>query len=85
MESTLQKWGNSFALRIPKTLVNSKQLQLGQTFTLTPHKTGFVAQPKAYYLEALVEQITTENKPEYITVDERGLETVIYEQHVHSR
>jgi antitoxin MazE len=68
MAATIQKWGNSLALRIPKVVAEQVEIHQGSeieirvvgnegTITLIPKK-----QPKKYLLEELLAQCKPENR-----------------------
>lgn len=63
MKTTIQKWGNSLALRIPRPFAEEIHLEENSTVDLTIRSGKLVivpAEPEVT-LEALVEQITDEN------------------------
>lgn len=63
MKTTIQKWGNSLAVRIPRSFAEEVHLEENSAVDLT-FKAGkliiVMAEP-AITLESLVEQITDEN------------------------
>jgi antitoxin MazE len=63
METKVQKWGNSYALRIPKTFVREVGLEYNATVNLTVEDGKLIIQPTggAISLEKLLERITSEN------------------------
>jgi antitoxin MazE len=64
-ESTISKWGNSLAVRIPLALAKQAGLGEGDSVALTlDHKGGFVVRParRKYELSELVAQITPKNR-----------------------
>ena len=42
MDTTIQKWGNSFAVRIPKELVRKRKLVEGSRVTVSEHDSAIV-------------------------------------------
>jgi antitoxin ChpS len=58
MDSRLQKWGNSMALRIPAPLLRSWGIAEGQAVALTVENGALVARPAAarYTLQQLLDQ-----------------------------
>lgn len=70
METQIQKWGNSLALRIPKALAAQSHLEQGTPVELKVENGALVVQPTApktkrqrkYKLEDLVAGITEENR-----------------------
>ena len=70
MRASVQKWGNSLALRIPKPLADQARLTQGSlveiklidnTLRIEP------VAPEAYSLDALLEGVTEENIHEEIS------------------
>ncbi len=68
MRARVSKWGNSLAIRLPKTAVESLRVQEGEAVEMTIEGETLVirsAGPR-YRLEDLVAGITPENQPETI-------------------
>jgi len=64
-ESTISKWGNSLAVRIPLAIAREASLGEGDCVTLALDRTGgIVVRPKRrkYELSELVSRITPENR-----------------------
>lgn len=64
MQATIKKWGNSPALRLSSSLMQSAHLSLDQEVTIKVVKGKLVIQPanpSEYTLENLVKSITPEN------------------------
>ena len=63
MTATIQKWGNSLALRIPKAVAQQIQIQEGDPVTLKVGVSGLTvkASPKRIELDDLLLQVTPEN------------------------
>ncbi len=64
MISTVQKWGNSMAVRLPKALVQATALEQGTRVTIEVKEGRIVVTPvrtPAYRLEELVRGITRRN------------------------
>jgi antitoxin MazE len=64
MKATIKKWGNSPALRLSSSLMQSAHLSLDQEVTIKVIKGKLVIQPanlSEYTLEGLVKSITPEN------------------------
>ena len=64
MQTNIQKWGNSLALRIPKAL--AEQARIAQGSVVDVRLVNDVlqiepVQPEEYTLEALLEAVTDEN------------------------
>jgi len=69
MITKVQKWGNSLAVRLPKSLAVDFSLKEGVKITFVPKDEGFeiikVTRPvklKKYTLEDMVRGITSENR-----------------------
>ena len=64
MQARIQKWGNSLAVRIPKTLAAEAQLTQEAVVELAVAKGKLIIAPikkQKYKLEELVSKITDEN------------------------
>ena len=68
MKTTIQKWGNSLAVRIPRPFAEEIHLTENTTVDLTIRsgKLVIIPGPPAITLESLVEQITDENRHDEI-------------------
>jgi antitoxin MazE len=63
MKTTIQKWGNSLAVRIPRPFAEEIHLEENTTVDLTIKGGKLVIVPAPEItLESLVEQITDENR-----------------------
>lgn len=65
MKTTLQKWGNSLALRIPKTYADEINVGEGHAVEIGVHKGRLVVAPildPEYLLDDLVAAITPKNR-----------------------
>ena len=63
MTATIQKWGNSLALRIPRAVAKQIHVQEGDPVTLRVSAAGLTVKPapKRLSLDALLAQVTPEN------------------------
>jgi antitoxin MazE len=64
MKSTIQKWGNSLAVRIPRPLTREVHIEQGSLVEVTVDKGSIVVTPDpepAFRLEELLDQITESN------------------------
>ncbi len=63
MTATIQKWGNSLALRIPQAMAKQIQVQEGDAVVLKVGKGGLTVKPapKPLCLDVLLAQVTPEN------------------------
>ena len=65
METTIQKWGNSLGVRLPKNVTESHSLTAGSTVRITTNKTGIAitVQEKAVpTLSTLLRGVSPKNK-----------------------
>lgn len=78
MVTTIQKWGNSLAVRIPHTLAADTRLTEGNSVTLTLHEGAIVIAREPhprYSLLQLLKGVTPQNRhTEVDTGDAIGLE-----------
>ena len=61
----LSKWGNSLAVRIPKTIVEEARLTEGDQLSLKITQDGDIVmrtRPRKYKLQELVSRITSRNR-----------------------
>ena len=64
MKTTAQKWGNSLAIRVPKSVAMQIGLKAQDDLDLEIHEGNIVLRPhlrRVYRLQDLVKQITPEN------------------------
>ncbi len=63
MTGTIQKWGNSLALRIPLAVAKQIQVREGDAVTLRVSQAGLTIKPagKRLRLDDLLAQVTPEN------------------------
>lgn len=73
MKTTVQKWGNSLAVRIPRPFADEIHLEENSTVDLTVRSGKLVIVPAepAMTLDALVDQITDENRHDEIETGPR--------------
>lgn len=78
MKVQVQKWGNSLALRIPKSFAQETKLDQGSMVDLALKEGEIIIKPlveSVYSLEEMLAQITKENiHPEISTGKQRGKE-----------
>ncbi|QIH76027.1 AbrB/MazE/SpoVT family DNA-binding domain-containing protein [Macrococcoides bohemicum] len=66
MQVSLQRWGNSQGIRIPKSIVNEMNLDKNQKFDLTMQDEKIILtkqQQNVSLIRELFENYETENKP----------------------
>ena len=64
MKARIQKWGNSLALRIPKSFAAESQLEQGMLVDVSLHEGKLVVtplRPPALTLEELLQDLTPQN------------------------
>ncbi len=65
MDSTIQKWGNSLALRIPSSVAKDVHLRQGAVVDLAVVQGKLVVEPKkrhAYSLSTMLKGVTRTNR-----------------------
>jgi len=65
MTTKLQKWGNSYAVRIPKNFIQDLVLSGGSEIEIKYHNKSLVITPKKqkqYALKDLIKRITPKNR-----------------------
>ena len=83
MKATIQKWGNSLALRLPKALATEARLAEGSRVELVRTEAGVLLKPRRtprYRLSELLARVTKKNiHPETPWGPDVGREIVVYE------
>ncbi|KAB2953109.1 AbrB/MazE/SpoVT family DNA-binding domain-containing protein [Heliorestis acidaminivorans] len=79
--TTVQKWGNSLAVRIPRDVADRIEIKQGTELELTVFDDKElilvpIKRRKKYSLEELVSKITPENRHNYIDSDREGRELI---------
>jgi antitoxin MazE len=75
MKATIQKWGNSLAIRIPKNITKDTRVSEGSSIDIMIENGKIILSPgiKEYSLKKLIKKITTENiHSEISTGDQTG-------------
>ena len=75
MNATVQKWGNSLAIRIPKNITKDTRVSEGSNIDIMVENGNIVLSPgkKEYSLKELLKNITIENiHSELSTGDQTG-------------
>lgn len=64
MNATIQKWGNSLAVRIPKSVSQQIRVSEGDDVELRVEADGLLVRParRRYQLSALIRKITPSNR-----------------------
>ena len=73
MTTTIQKWGNSLAIRIPKEFAEELKLSAGSVVGFEKRGTKIIIAPTrpVYNLEDLVKGMTKKNKHSLLWVDDK--------------
>lgn len=69
MRTSVQRWGNSLALRIPRAYASETRIEAGTEVELTLRDGALQIEPvrrKRHSLEALLKRITAKNRHEAI-------------------
>ena len=78
MDTRLQKWGNSLAIRIPKAFVDEMKIKVNSSLYLEMKEGALLITPapeQRWSLNALLSEVTEENKPgEWEIGDRKGNE-----------
>lgn len=64
MQSRVQRWGNSLAIRIPRSLAQKGGFAEGTPVELRVEDNAIVIRPRRYTLEELLSRVTPQNLPE---------------------
>jgi len=75
MKATIQKWGNSLAIRIPKNITKDTRVSEGSSIDIMIENGKIILSPgkKEYFLKELIKKITIENiHSEISTGDQTG-------------
>ena len=73
MQTKVQKWGNSLAVRIPKPFVKEAHLAYGTSVDLTVDDGRIIINPRAvpeYRLDDLLKGVTPRNRHAEVTTGE---------------
>lgn len=77
MNTNIQKWGNSLAVRIPSHIANKLSMQNGDSIELIANDHQIIIKSKKHVLANLIDQITPENlhNSEWENTEATGKET----------
>lgn len=79
-ETTIQKWGNSLAIRIPRDVAEKIAVQQGSEIELSVIENKIILVPKhpakKYNLEELLSKVTPENRHSEINFGVEGNEMI---------
>jgi antitoxin MazE len=73
MKATIQKWGNSLAIRIPKSIAKDSRVSEGSNIDIMIENGNIILSPreKEYSLKMLLKNITVENIHSEISTDDQ--------------
>ena len=76
MQTQVTRWGDSFAIRLPKQIVDAAKIVDGALVDVTVVDNGIRLSParSQYSLESLVEQITPDNQHDLVDDGPMGVE-----------
>jgi antitoxin MazE len=70
----ISKWGNSAGIRLPKNILNTLALNIGDKVNLVQKGHTIIIEPCKLSLEELLEKVTDCNKHEAVFTDKKGHE-----------
>ena len=62
MATSITKWGNSAAVRLPKNILDSLSLHIGDSVTITQRDNSVVIKPCKPSLDDLLAKVTPQNR-----------------------
>jgi len=74
MSLVIAKWGNSAALRLPKHVLDTLALRIGDKVNLVQKGHIIIIEPCKPSLEELLAKVTDSNKHEAVFSDQKGNE-----------
>ncbi|MFD1007241.1 MULTISPECIES: AbrB/MazE/SpoVT family DNA-binding domain-containing protein [Oceanisphaera] len=74
MTTSIAKWGNSAALRLPKNILDALSLNIGDKVNIVQRGNSVVIEPCKPSLEDLLAQVTSQNRHQEIFTDQVGRE-----------
>jgi antitoxin MazE len=72
MQSRIQKWGNSLAVRIPTLIAKQLHLHSGSQVNLEIKNGQIIVQLPQYNLDTMIKAITPENQ-HHLTLDDESV------------
>lgn len=76
MTSSISKWGNSAAIRLPKNILDALSLNIGDCVNLVQKGNTLVIEPCKPSLDELLARVTTENRHEELMSEQLGRELI---------
>jgi len=74
MTTAIAKWGHSAALRLPKDILNSLHLKIGDKVNIISNGSRIVIEPSKPSLEQLLSMVSQENKHDELMINSMGKE-----------
>lgn len=74
MTTSIAKWGNSAALRLPKSILDALSLHIGDEVNIVQRGRSVVIEPCKPSLDDLLARVTPQNRHEEIFIDQAGRE-----------
>ena len=74
MSVAISKWGNSAALRLPKNVLETLALHIGDKVNLVPKGNTIIIEPCKPSLDELLSMVTIDNRHEAELTDQIGNE-----------
>ena len=76
MTASIAKWGNSAALRLPKSILEALSLQIGDPVNIVQKGNSLVIEPCKPSLDDLLSRVTPQNRHDEVFTDSAGNELV---------
>lgn len=74
MTTSIAKWGNSAALRLPKSILDALSLHIGDEVNIVQRGRSVVIEPCKPSLDDLLARVTPQNRHEEFFIDQAGRE-----------
>ena len=76
MSVAISKWGNSAALRLPKNILDTLSLHIGDEVNLVQKGNTIIIEPCKPSLDELLAKVTSSNKHASVFSDQKGNELI---------
>ncbi len=76
MTTSIAKWGNSAALRLPKTILDALSLHIGDHVNIVQRGNTVVIEPCTPSLDVLLAKVTPQNRHLEVFTDSVGNEMI---------
>jgi antitoxin MazE len=71
MQAVIQRWGNSFGIRIPSAIIQKFHFHHGSKVDIDTDDSQISIRPQKYCLDEMLAQITDENRHESMFENEK--------------